>query len=98
MNDDQWSLLLIRHPYLVFIPLFSCITVNHQPYIAFHFFLKCFCCYFCPFLSTKLFLHIYHVVTGGEIYNRPDNLASYLLLYVTEAILQNYNVMTGSEI
>ena len=73
---------------LTFLPCFDAffryIRVNHQPYIhIISFFPKnVFCCYFCPFLSTKLFLHIYHVVTGGEIYDRPDNLANNFLLYV----------------
>ena len=38
------------------------------------------------FWSTMLFLHIYHVVTGGEIYDRPENLANHFLLYVNKVI------------
>ena len=46
---------------------FSYITINHQPYIAFHFSKNVFVCYFCPFLSTKLFLHNYNVMAGSEM-------------------------------
>ena len=27
----------------------------------------CFYCYFCPFLSMKLFLHNYNVITGSDM-------------------------------
>ena len=47
---------------------FSYITINHQPYIAFHFFARMFFCrYYCSFLSTKLFLHNYNVMIGSEM-------------------------------
>ena len=54
----------------LFLYLFSAIyiTINHQPYIThLFFFQKCFVYYFCPFLSTKLFLHNYNVMTGSEM-------------------------------
>ena len=64
-------------------------TLHH---ISFFFFSEnVFCLLFLSFLSTKLFLHIYHVVTGGEIWDRPDNLAYHLVLYVDKVIFAYRN-------
>ena len=78
LNDDQWFVCLcLRLINVTFLPVFhtffSYITVNHQPYLAFPK-LNFLFYYFFPFLSTKLFLHKYHVITGGEMIIRQASL------------------------
>ena len=44
----------LRHPYLVFILFFSYITINHQPYIALHFFQNIFVCYIKDYTGSNI--------------------------------------------
>ena len=66
LNEDQW--LYLFKTSLSFSFFSTYITINHQTYIAFHFYKNVFVCYFCPFLSMRLFLHKYNVMTGSKMY------------------------------
>ena len=67
LNDDQWSCVFKTSPTLCsfLFPATSQSIIN--PTSHFIFSKNVFVCYFCPFLSTKLFLHNYNLMTGSEM-------------------------------